>query len=152
MSEHQNNLSPETPKENEIADYYEGVKKLEMEGHETGIKKARNALFITAGLVLLGEVISMSTTGVEITPLVIGIIAAEVGVFVGLAFWTKTKPYAAIITGLILFILLWVAAAVVNDDGGQSIYKGIIVKAIIIYTLVSALKPAKEWENLKKNS
>lgn len=152
MSEHQNNLSPETPKENEIADYYEGVKKLEMEGHETGIKKARNALFITAGLVLLGEVISMSTTGVEITPLVIGIIAVEVGVFVGLAFWTKTKPYAAIITGLILFILLWVAAAVVNDDGGQSIYKGIIVKAIIIYTLVSALKPAKEWENLKKNS
>jgi hypothetical protein len=152
MSEHQNNLSPETPKENEIADYYEGVKKLEMEGHETGIKKARNALFITAGLVLLGEVISMSMTGVEITPLVIGIIAVEVGVFVGLAFWTKTKPYAAIITGLILFILLWVAAAVVNDDGGQSIYKGIIVKAIIIYTLVSALKPAKEWENLKKNS
>lgn len=152
MSEHQNNLSPETPKENEIADYYEGVKKLEMEGHETGIKKARNALFITAGLVLLGEVISMSMTDVEITPLVIGIIAVEVGVFVGLAFWTKTKPYAAIITGLILFILLWVAAAVVNDDGGQSIYKGIIVKAIIIYTLVSALKPAKEWENLKRNS
>jgi hypothetical protein len=152
MSEHQNNLSPETPKENEIADYYEGVKKLEMEGHETGIKKARNALFITAGLVLLGEVISMSMTGVEITPLVIGIIAVEVGVFVGLAFWTKTKPYAAILTGLIRFILLWVAAAVVNDDGGQSIYKGIIVKAIIIYTLVSALKPAKEWENLKKNS
>ena len=152
MSELQNNPAPDTPKENEIADYYEGVKKLEMEGHETGIKKARNALFITAGLVLLGEVIAISTSGAEVTPLVIGIIAVEVGVFIGLAFWTKTKPYAAIITGLILFILLWIAAIIVNDDGGQSIYKGILVKAIIIYTLVSALKPAKEWENLKKNS
>ncbi len=152
MSEQQNNPTPDSPKENEIADYFEGVKKLEMEGHETGIKKARNALFITAGLVLLGEIIAISTSGAEITPLVVGIIAVEVGVFVGLAFWTKTKPYAAIITGLILFILLWIVAVAVNDDGGQSIYKGILVKAIIIYTLVSALKPAKEWETLKKNS
>ncbi len=152
MSEQQNNPTPDSPKENEIADYYEGVKKLEMEGHETGIKKARNALFITAGLVLLGEIIAISTSGAEVTPLVVGIIAVEVGVFVGLAFWTKTKPYAAIITGLILFILLWIVAVAVNDDGGQSIYKGILVKAIIIYTLVSALKPAKEWETLKKNS
>ena len=152
MSEYQNNPEPDAPKENEIADYYEGVKKLEMDGHETGIKKARNALFIGGGLLLLGEIIAISTSGAEVTPLVIGIIAAEVGVFIGLAFWTKTKPYAAIITGLILFILLWIAAIIVNDDGGQSIYKGILVKAIIIYTLVSALKPAKEWENLKKNS
>lgn len=39
MSEYQNNPEPDAPKENEIADYYEGVKKLEMDGHETGIKK-----------------------------------------------------------------------------------------------------------------
>ncbi len=150
MSAQQNNPVPEPPKENEIADYYEGVKQLEMQGYETGIKKARNALFVTAALVLLGEVIAASSAGVELSPLLIGIIVIEVGVFIGLALWTKSKPYTAIITGLILFVLMWVAAIVVNDDGGKSIYRGIIVKGLIIYFLASALKPAKAWEDAKK--
>ncbi|MBM3415985.1 MAG: hypothetical protein FJY20_05970 [Bacteroidetes bacterium] len=68
MSENQNNPSPETPRENEIADYYDGVKKLEMQGYEGGIKKARNALFVTAGLLLLGEILAGSMSGLEWTP------------------------------------------------------------------------------------
>lgn len=144
--------SPDTqPKqsENEISDYYEGVKKSEMQGHENGIKKARTALFVTAGLLLLGEIINASTSGVEWTPLMIGIVAVEVGVFIALALWTKTKPFTAIVVGLILFILLWVLAIVLV--GGRAAYSGIVVKAVIIFFLASALKPARAWENLKKN-
>ena len=85
------------PAENEIADYYEGVKKQEMKGHETGIRKARNALFAAAALLLLGEIISATASGVPFTPLLIGIIVVEVGLFVALALWTKTKPYTAIL-------------------------------------------------------
>jgi len=149
MSENQNPDNQQPPVENEIADYYDGVKKLEMEGYETGIKKARNALFVTAVIILLGEIISASTSGVPFTPLLIGIIAVEVGIFVALGFWTKTKPYTAIIVGLVLFIVMWIAAIAII--GGQAAYSGIVIKIIIISYLASALKPAKAWEDLKKN-
>ena len=134
--------------EHEIADYYEGVKKLEMQGHESGIKSARNALFVTAGLLLLGEVVSASMLNVPWTPFMIAFVVAEVGVFVGLALWTKYKPYTAIIVGLILFVLIWIAS--IATVGGKAIYSGILVKLIILYFLIKALKPAKAWEDLKK--
>jgi len=135
--------------ENVISDYYEGVKQLEMEGHESGIKKARNALFATAAILLIGEIINAGVSGYGFTPLLVAIIVAEVGAFIALGFWTKTKPYAAIVTGLILFILLWVLAIVVI--GGKATYSGILVRIIIIWYLASALKPARAWEELKKN-
>ena len=149
MSENQNPDNQQPPAENEIADYYDGVKKLEMEGHETGIKKARNALFVTAVVIFIGELVSAGVSGIEITPLLIGIALVEAGIFVGLGFWTKTKPYTAIIVGLIVFILMWVLAIAVT--GGRAAYSGIIVRIIIISYLVSALKHAKAWEELKKN-
>lgn len=151
MSENQNRGDQQPPAENEIADYYDGVKKLEMEGYETGIKKARNALFVTAALVLIGEVISIAAAGVGFPPLAIAIIAVEVGIFVGLAFWTKTKPYTAIIVGLIVFILLWIISIVIASRAGLPIYSGILVRIIIVIILVRALKSAKAWEDLKKN-
>ena len=149
MSENQNPGNQQPPAENEIADYYDGVKKLEMEGYETGIRKARNALFVTAALVFIGELVSAGASGIGITPLLIVIALVEAGIFVGLGFWTKTKPYSAIVVGLVLFILMWVAAIAIN--GGKGVYSGIIVKIIIITYLVNALKHAKAWEDLKKN-
>ena len=148
MSEHQTDPAPKS--ENEIADYYDGVKKIEIQGYETGIKKARTALFVTAGLLLLGEIISGSAIDFAFTPLMIGIIVFEVGIFIALALWTKTKPYTAIVTGLIVFILLWGASIALL--GGKAVYSGIIVKVIIIANLISALKPAKAWEDAMKNN
>ena len=148
MSDIPNNPAPETPRENEIADYYDGVKQIEMQGYEGGIKKARNALFVTAGLLLLGEILAVSMSRLEWTPLMIGIVAIEVGIFVALGFWTKSKPYSAIIIGLILFILYWIAGIIIN--GADAAYKGIIIKIVIIVYLAQALKPAKNWEETKK--
>lgn len=148
MTENQNDTTPQKS-ENEIADYYDGMKKLELEGYETGIKKARNALFVTAGLLLIGEVISFTGSGAELSPILIGFLVFEIGSFIGLAFWTKTKPFAAVVTGLILFVLLWILTITLIDT--SAIYKGILVRIIIIATLVTALKPAKAWEDAKKN-
>jgi len=150
MPENQDPDKNQPSSENEIADYFEGVKKVEMLGLETGIKKARNALFVTAALVLIGEIISIAAAGAGFPPLAIVVIAVEVGIFVGLAFWTKTKPYTAIIVGLIVFILLWILAIVIASREGKPIYSGILVRIIIISILISALKSAKAWEDLKK--
>jgi len=146
MSDNQNDV-PEK-KEDVIADYYEGVKDLEIQGYETGIKKARNALFITAGLLLVGELISLAATDFTLTPFLIAFIAVEVGIFIGLAFWTKTQPLTAIIVGIIVFLALW-GFTIAYDS--SAIYKGILVRIIIIATLVTAIKPAKAWQDVKKN-
>ena len=90
--------------------------------------------------------------GVGFPPLAIVIIVVEVGVFVGLAFWTKTKPYTAIIVGLIFFILLWILSIVIASKAGKPIYSGMIFRIVIISILISALKSAKAWEELKKSS
>lgn len=137
------------PGENEISDYVDGVRNLQLQGYETGIKKARTALFVTAGLLLLSEIITASVSGIEWTPLLIAIVVVEVGIFVALGFWTKTRPYAAIMLGLVIFILYWLAGIILVDS--SAIYKGIIFKIVIIIYLAQAIKPAKEWEETKKN-
>jgi hypothetical protein len=144
----QQNTGPEEPKETGLSEYFDGVKKLEMEGYQSGIKKARNALFVTGGLIFLAEMLQGSQLPGGMTPLIIGIATFEAAIFVGLGFWTRTKPYGAIIIGLILFVLMWIGGVIVM--GGEAIYRGILVKAIIIYFLVAALKPAKAWEDAKK--
>lgn len=154
MSEQQNESNPPVQKENEIADYYEEVKTLEMDGHANGIKKARTALFVTAGLYLVWEAIAIGRAGVPLSylpPLYFAIVVVEVGSFIALAFWTKTKPYTAIIVGLVLFVLLWVVAIAVSEDKTKAITGGIIIRIVIFANLISALKPAKAWEDLKKN-
>ena len=153
MSELQNNkeqnTSSENPSgENVIHDYYEGVKEMEMQGYESGIKKARTALFVTAGLFLLWEIIAVARFEGQVPGLTYLIIALEVGTFIGLGLWTKTKPYTAIIVGIIVFFLLWILA--IATAGNKAIYSGIAVRIIILVNLFTALKPAKAWEDLKK--
>ena len=155
MSDTQNSNTPEPKSENAISDYFDGVKQLEMEGHQNGIRKARNALFITAGLFLIWEIIALGRAGVPlslISPLYIAIIVVEVGAFTGLAFWTKTKPYTAIVVGIILFVLLWILAVAVSEDKAKAFVSGIIIRIAILVNLIGALKPSKAWEDLKKNS
>jgi len=95
-----NSQNPAPEEQESLTDYVEGLEQIEREGYQQTVKKARNALFITAGLVALGELIN--STGlfkIADTPVIIvtlAIIAVEVGVFLGLAFFTKKKPYTAV--------------------------------------------------------
>ena len=151
MPENQNAdiTNSDTRSENEIADYVAGLKQMEMQGYEKGVRKARTALFVTAGLILVGELLSVSISGLSFTPLVIGIVLVESGIFVGLAFWTKQKPFAAIIIGLVIFVGLWALSIAVS--GFKGAIGRVIVRIIIISYLISALKPAKAWEEAKRN-
>jgi len=151
MAENQNEnaLNQNTGTENEIADYYDGLKQLELQGYEAGVRKARNALFVTAVLTFIGELISIELTGLTFTPVLVGIALVEAAIFVGLALWTKKKPYTAIIIGLAVFIGLWILAIV--GSGFRGAIGGIIVRIIIISYLISALKPARAWEGAKRN-
>jgi len=149
MPDNQNQQISNDDEKNEITEYYEGVKQLEMQGYESGIKNARTALFVTAALLFAGELISAAISEIPFTFLFWIIILIQSGVFVALGFWTKTRPYAAIITGLVFFILIWALAIALS--GFKGALGGIIVKVIIIVYLAKAIGPAKTWEDSKRN-
>jgi hypothetical protein len=142
--------------ENVIADYANELKQMEMEGYELAVRKARNALFWAGGLVFLGEMISMYQQDLGFQPLLLIIALAEAGIFIGLAFWTKKKPYTAVISGLIAFIGIILFSVIVNGmvEGSvgvlKAIFSGIIVKVIILVNLILPLKDAKALQEARK--
>jgi len=148
-----NKESQET--EDVITAYADEIKQIELEGHGRTVKKARNALFWTAGLLLASEIISSFRGGYDLSPYVIAVIVLEVGVFIALALWTKKKPYSAIVTGIIIFIGLQLLSAVVTgkEEGAEGIFKvlisGFLVKIIILVTLFRAVGDAKELQQAR---
>jgi len=64
-----------------------------------------------------------------------------------LGFWTKKKPYYAIICALILYGIFIILNAVVDIT---SIYKGIIFKIAVIVFLIKGLKDAKAAQEMKE--
>ena len=100
-----------------------------------------------ATLLFISDLITMTVSNTfDITALMISLAIAAV--FVGLAFLTKKKPLTAILIALALFIALWVLTIIVL--GQQQIYRGILVRGIIIYFLVTGIKHAREAERIRK--
>lgn len=142
--------------QDQIADYHADINQIELEGYELRVRKARNALFWAAGLILAGEVFVYIRSGAEVEPIGVSIITVIVGTFIALALWTKKKPYTAILTGILAFILYILLVTVINGyaEGAEGVIKalfgGIIVKALIFVALIRPLKDAKELQKIKE--
>lgn len=130
-----------------ISNYYEGYQQLELKSAENNLKKARNAIIAIAALLLLGNLIMMGSSD-SFTTVGLAIALLATGIFVGLAFMTKKQPLTSVIIALVIFVGLWVMDIIVL--GTDYLFKGIIVKAIIIYFLVTGIKYARETERLRK--
>jgi hypothetical protein len=117
-----------------------------MEGYDKHIRNARNILFVVAGIQLLG-LLTVKNEDDLARSITIGIIVFVALLFAGLAFWTKKRPFAALLTALILYGSLLILDAVFEPS---TIYKGLVLKIGIIVSLISGLRNAKEAEDLKK--
>lgn len=148
--------STDQQKSNQISDYHNEIRQIELEGHELGVKKARNALFWAAGLIFAAEMIGMFRSRGQFDLLIFGIALFEAGIFILFALWTRKKPYTAIVAGLIAFIAFIIFAIVVNtlawglEGAIKAIFGGIIVKALILIALIRPLKDAKELQSAKE--
>jgi len=154
-------MTPETNEPGQqkdvIADYASELQQIEMAGYERTVRKARNALFWAAGLYFVGEMIGMARqeSGFDLIWFIIAIV--EAGIFIGLALWTKSKPYIAVVTGLIYFVGLIILTAFVMaiEEGPigvvKALFSGIIVKVAILINLIVPLKDAKALQEARKN-
>ena len=141
-----------------IADYANEIQQIQMEGYERTVRRARNALFWAGGLIFLGEMIAMFRSETGFDPILLVIALVEGGIFVALAFWTKKKPYSAILTGLAVFLAFIVLSMVLfgmaEGSAGvlKSLVSGIIVKIVILVNLILPIKDAKELQDAKKRN
>jgi hypothetical protein len=134
-----------------VFDVDEEFRQHERELHLRAVRQARNTLFIVGAvsfLVEMGFVFyyreQFDTTRIYIT---LGIDLVILFGFVCLGFWTKTKPYLAILCGLILYLLIQVIAAISDPS---TLYKGLILKGIVIGLLISGLKRARALQDLDR--
>jgi|LauGreDrversion4_2_1035121.scaffolds.fasta_scaffold351883_2 uncharacterized membrane protein len=81
----------------------------------------------------------------EILVLIIGLSISLV--FVVLAIWINKKPFAAILTGIIFYITLYLFFGLLD---ATLFISGIIWKIVIVGTLFSALNSVKKLEQLKQ--
>ena len=120
-----------------------------LEGYDKHIRQARNAIFAAAGILLLSVIIMVGTApaGYDYLMVDVAIWGAFIVAFVVLAFWTKKKPYTAIICALVLYIILIILNAIIDPT---SIIKGIIFKIFVFGALFKGLKDAKEAQQMRE--
>ncbi len=144
----ENNTSP-TPEQ--PADSNETIftqEQFALEGYDKHIRQARNAIFAAAIILALSLVFIMVTSGgYEYMWVDMLLWGGFIAGFVVLGFWTKKKPYTAIICALTLYGLFILLNAFLDIS---TIYKGIIIKVIIIVTLVKGLRDAKEAQQMRE--
>ncbi len=116
--------------------------------YDKHIRQARNAIFIAAGILLINVLILANSlpSGYEYAWIDLGLWGVFIAGFIFLGFWTKKKPYYAIIGALILYGLFIALNAVLDIT---TIYKGIIMKIIIISLLIKGLNDAKAAQELQ---
>lgn len=108
------------------------------------VKQGRNILFIIGGLNALGIILYLVQED-QLSAIIQGVVAS---IFLLLGFLSIKNPYAAILTGIIVYALL-ITLSAVADPG--SIIKGLLLKGIIIYYLIKGLKAAKSHRAIKAN-
>ena len=117
-----------------------------MEGYDKHIRRARNALFFVAAVQAI-SIFFVKEDDDNVRNITIGILVFIALVFVGLALWTKKRPYTALITALALYGSLLILDAVGDPS---TLIKGIFLKIAIVVSLITGLRNAKEAIDLRK--
>lgn len=133
--------------------------------HLKSIKTARTALIIVGVLTLIGgffldKMLQSEIASVRRNPnmiideavvsqinLMIYAVYALGFIFFGLSFWAKKNPFAACLTGLIIYISAWLID-IASDP--SMIMRGIIIKLIIISLLVNGVKAGIAWRQMQE--
>ncbi len=115
--------------------------------YEKGLRNARIYLYIIAVIQFGVGIYQYTTVSDQETALIIGGIPAAIGIlFLGFAIWSYKKPAAAFMTALITFVVSHIATMILDDT---AIYKGIILKILVIVALVKGFKDARQVEKLR---
>jgi len=102
----------------------------------TKIKSAQIALFILAGIIYFSGMLSYNLLEDKLLLLTNSVLAL---LYVALAFWSGKNPIMGLLLGLLLYFTLLILSAVLDP---ASVYKGLILKTIVVVYLGKGLHSA----------
>lgn len=132
--------------ENYIAN--RAIKEIDLVELNKKVTSATNSLYWIAGIMGISTIVSYFL--LEDDPDLFAILITSViliAAFLMFAVWSKTKPAAALISGLSLYVIIQILNAI---DNPASILSGIIVKVAIIAYLIKGILAVLEVEKIKK--
>jgi len=128
------------------------IKESDLETANEKIKKASNVLYWIAGatavvglLLFMIAYVKDGDNSEQVATLIVNLVLAII--YLALASWSSKKPFAAIVSGFSLYIIVIILSAIANP---VTIAQGIIIKCIFIGYFIKGIKSAMEAEDLKK--
>ena len=120
-------------------------KKKLLEDKKRAVNKARNILYILAGLnLIIGILLGLLYRN---PPILIGGVIGS-GIYLALGLWSRTQPFPAILSGLFVYIVFNVINAIADPN---TIYQGLIWKVLIISGFVYGYKGVKDSKKLQND-
>ena len=121
-------------------------KKSLIEDKKSAIKKARNILFILAGInFLFAIIVGLLLKETNLTVFISCLIGALI--YFALGMWSQSQPFPAILSGFFVYIVTQVLSAIADPN---TIYQGIFWKIIIISGFIYGYKGVKDSQKLEK--
>jgi hypothetical protein len=116
-----------------------------MEGYDKPVRRARITLFVIAGLILITLYQVLPFNDDPARMITAGLIVLLAAIYVTLGFWTRKKPYTALIVALCIF-----GGSILLDAIFEpvSILNGIIIKIAIVLVLISGLSNARDCQRM----
>ena len=116
--------------------------------YEKSLRNARIYLYIVAALQVGVGIYQYANSDPEYALLIEGIPIGLGILFLVFAFWSYKKPVAAFMTALITFVVVHVLTMI---DDPSAIFRGIILKVLVVVALIKAYKDAVEYEKLRES-
>lgn len=129
--------------------------KIQLKEDQKDLKTATRWLFITAIILGVSFILNLiNNTSTIKTFNSIGLLVylaielVPIAIFIALGVWSKTKPYSATLTGLIVFTVIIFLNVLLDSS---SIFSGILFKFLIYVFLIQGLRVAIKYEKSIKN-
>lgn len=121
---------------------------LQSEALQKKIKTASGALLAVAIIQTLTILVFyFLLRGAPAQAMVVAILSVIASVFWGLWWWSRSSPFPAAVTGLVIFVTLHLADAAMDP---AALFRGIIIKLIILYVLIRAVLAGLEHRKIKE--
>lgn len=126
---------PENGDEKEKAIFHakRAMKKNQIKDAHKKINSARNTLYWMAGLFFITGLFIFFTVDDMATLIASTILAI---IYLVLAYWSQKKPFAALLSALLLYLMVIAVNAIVDPT---TLYKGILIKIIILSFLMKGI-------------
>jgi len=115
---------------------------------DTESKKTRNSIFIIGGILLLSDLIALSMAHSLDSSTFIYVLIVPL-IYAGVGFFALTKPMVAIVIAISIFVGIVLMNLYLM--GARSILSGFLIKAVVIFFMISGFRHARDAESARNN-